>query len=234
MPFLLVGSGGNVVLQTAMGEIEVELYWKHAPYTCYNMYELAKRGYYNGTIFHRIIKVCPNISILYVYFAFVLVKADWRLQDFMIQGGDPSGTGRGGQSIYGDKFKDELTKELKHTGAGILSMANSGPNTNSSQFFITLAPTAHLDGKHTIFGRVKSGMRIVQRIGNVATASNDRSAYLVTGYICSSFFSVQKKMGHFNLFISAFHCRSVIVSSRNHLISLIPFSSHTYLSTALN
>ena len=93
-----------------------------------NFLELANRGYYNGVTFHRIIK------------------------DFMIQGGDPTGTGRGGKSIYGDKFEDEITKQLKHTGAGILSMANSGPNTNGSQFFITLAPTPWLDGKHTVFG----------------------------------------------------------------------------------
>lgn len=75
----------------------------------------------------------------------------------MIQNGDPTGTGRGGESIYGEKFEDEISPALKHTGAGILSMANSGPNTNGSQFFITLAPTPWLDGKHTIFGRVKSG-----------------------------------------------------------------------------
>ena len=93
-----------------------------------NFLELANRGYYNNVTFHRIIK------------------------DFMIQGGDPTGTGRGGKSIYGDKFEDEITKQLKHTGAGILSMANSGPNTNGSQFFVTLAPTPWLDGKHTIFG----------------------------------------------------------------------------------
>eukprot|EP01043_Picozoa_sp_COSAG02_P006955 COSAG02_NODE_204_length_29210_cov_36.596579_3_plen_133_part_00 len=95
---------------------------------CSNFLELANRGYYNNITFHRIIK------------------------DFMIQGGDPTGTGRGGKSIYGDKFEDEITKQLKHTGAGILSMANSGPNTNGSQFFVTLAPTPWLDGKHTIFG----------------------------------------------------------------------------------
>lgn len=92
----------------------------------------------------------------------------------MVQGGDPTGTGRGGASIYGEKFADEISTSLKHTGAGVLSMANSGPNTNGSQFFITLAPTPWLDGKHTIFGRVKNGMRIVQRMGMVQTNREDR------------------------------------------------------------
>lgn len=92
----------------------------------------------------------------------------------MIQGGDPTGTGRGGSSIYGEKFEDEIKSTLKHSGAGILSMANSGPNTNGSQFFITLAPTPWLDGKHTIFGRVKSGMKTVQRLGLVKTSGEDR------------------------------------------------------------
>eukprot|EP01041_Mallomonas_annulata_P001206 gene1206-2344_t len=89
-------------------------------------------------------------------------------------GGDPSGTGRGGESIYGGKFEDEITPALKHTGAGILSMANAGPNTNGSQFFITLAPSPWLDGKHTIFGRVSSGMKIVQRIASVPVGANDK------------------------------------------------------------
>lgn len=92
----------------------------------------------------------------------------------MIQTGDPTGTGRGGTSIYGDKFEDEIHPSLKHTGAGILSMANSGPNTNGSQFFITLAPTPWLDGKHTIFGRVKSGLGVLKRMGNVRTGAEDR------------------------------------------------------------
>jgi peptidyl-prolyl cis-trans isomerase-like 1 len=91
----------------------------------------------------------------------------------MIQGGDPTGTGKGGESIYGGKFEDEITPQLRHTGAGILSMANSGPNTNGSQFFITLAPTPWLDGKHAIFGRVASGMKIIRQLGNVPT-SHDR------------------------------------------------------------
>jgi len=92
----------------------------------------------------------------------------------MIQGGDPTSTGRGGSSIYGEKFADEIHPALKHTGAGILSMANSGPNTNGSQFFITLAPTPWLDGKHTIFGRVASGMKVVQRMGLVETDGSDK------------------------------------------------------------
>jgi len=139
-----------VSIETTMGEFQVELYWKHAPMTCRNFAELAKRGYYSNTKFHRIIP------------------------DFMIQGGDPTGTGRGGASIYGRTFDDEIHDDLKHTGAGILSMANSGPDTNGSQFFITLAPTQWLDGKHAIFGRIHSGMKIVSRIGQVETDSNDR------------------------------------------------------------
>mmetsp|Transcript_12333 Transcript_12333/g.18399 ORF Transcript_12333/g.18399 Transcript_12333/m.18399 type:complete len:160 (+) Transcript_12333:62-541(+) len=140
----------DVEFKTSCGTVVFEMYHKHAPLTCQNFVELAKRGYYNDIIFHRIIK------------------------GFMIQGGDPTGTGRGGNSIWGKPFKDEITPALKHTGAGILSMANSGRNTNGSQFFITLAPTPWLDGKHTIFGRVKSGMQVVQRMGLVKTNKNDR------------------------------------------------------------
>eukprot|EP00033_Pygsuia_biforma_P002894 GCRY01003192.1.p1 GENE.GCRY01003192.1~~GCRY01003192.1.p1 ORF type:complete len:157 (-),score=13.09 GCRY01003192.1:153-623(-) len=146
----------NVILKTSAGVITVELYDKHAPKTCENFITLAKRGYYNGTIFHRIIK------------------------DFMIQGGDPTGTGRGGESCWGGKFKDEFHQGLKHTGAGIFSMANSGSNTNGSQFFITLAPTPWLDGKHTIFGRVKTGMEVVRRLGSVPTDNTDRPRDTVT------------------------------------------------------
>mmetsp|Transcript_22192 Transcript_22192/g.30947 ORF Transcript_22192/g.30947 Transcript_22192/m.30947 type:complete len:164 (-) Transcript_22192:574-1065(-) len=140
----------NVSLETSMGTIVLELYWDHCPKTCKNFVELARRGYYDGVIFHRIIK------------------------DFMIQGGDPTGTGRGGESIYGKTFEDEITPSLKHTGAGILSMANAGPNTNGSQFFISLAPCPWLDGKHTIFGRVAKGMQVVKRLGNIQTNASDR------------------------------------------------------------
>lgn len=132
-----------------MGDIVVELYWQHAPQTCRNFAELARRGYYDGTPFHRVIP------------------------DFMVQGGDPTGTGRGGASIYGATFRDEIHAGLKHTGAGILSMANAGPNTNGSQFFITLAPCQHLDGKHAIFGRIAAGITTLQRLGSVPTRDAD-------------------------------------------------------------
>lgn len=144
-----------VVLETTMGVMELELYWDHAPKTCKNFSELAKRGYYNGTIFHRVIA------------------------DFMAQGGDPTGTGRGGKSIYGDKFEDEIHPEIRFTGAGILAMANSGPNTNGSQFFLTLAPTPHLDRRHTIFGRVNRGMKVLERLGAVSVDAEDRPRDLV-------------------------------------------------------
>ncbi|KAJ4381382.1 Peptidyl-prolyl cis-trans isomerase-like 1 [Didymella sp. IMI 355093] len=140
----------EVALDTTVGLITIELYNDHAPKTCKNFSGLAQRKYFDGLIFHRIIS------------------------NFMIQGGDPTGTGRGGESIYGEKFEDEISPALKHTGAGILSMANSGPNTNGSQFFITLAPTPWLDGKHTIFGRVKSGMNAVRKLGLVKTDREDR------------------------------------------------------------
>jgi peptidyl-prolyl cis-trans isomerase-like 1 len=146
----------NIVLTTrcrmlpSQGPFVIELYYKHTPRTSYNLAALAHQGYYNDTIFHRVIR------------------------DFMIQGGDPTGTGRGGESIYGGKFEDEITRNLKHTGAGVVSMANAGPNTNGSQFFITLKPTPFLDGKHTVFGRIYLGMGVIQRMGMVATDGDDR------------------------------------------------------------
>ena len=149
------GSAPVVFLETSLGDIEVELYCTHAPRTCKNFYNLARSGYYDGTVFHRIVK------------------------SMCVQGGDPTGTGRGGKSILEDARADgtfdcELTPKLKHTGAGILSMANRGRNTNTSQFFITLAPTPWLDGKHTIFGRVKKGMQVVRAMSEVETAQDDR------------------------------------------------------------
>jgi peptidyl-prolyl cis-trans isomerase-like 1 len=145
------------------GTFVIELYYKHVARTCYNVAALAHSGYYDHTIFHRVVR------------------------DFLIQGGDPTGTGRGGESIYGGKFEDEITRNLKHTGAGVVSMANSGPNTNGSQFFMTVKPTPWLDGKHTVFGRVYSGMGVVQRMGMVATDDKDRPVEAITIHKATAF-----------------------------------------------
>ena len=162
----------TVTLQTTHGEITVELFEERAPRTVENFLGLARhdpaadadpapdtntwadpetgevRGdsLYEGTVFHRVI------------------------DDFMIQGGDPEGTGRGGP---GYQFDDEFHEDLTHDGAGILSMANSGPDTNGSQFFITLDATPHLDGKHAVFGQVIDGMNVVEKIGSLPTGRND-------------------------------------------------------------
>jgi cyclophilin family peptidyl-prolyl cis-trans isomerase len=140
---LAVLSSANtiVMIETNQGNIELELFDDKAPKTVENFNTLIQSGYYKGVIFHRVI---PN---------------------FMIQGGDPTGTGRGGTSIWGTQFEDEINNEQFNTD-GILAMANAGPNTNGSQFFITTAPTPWLNGQHTIFGRVKSGMNIVHKIEN--------------------------------------------------------------------
>ncbi|XP_054443873.1 peptidyl-prolyl cis-trans isomerase-like 1 [Pteronotus mesoamericanus] len=136
----------NVYLEISMGITVLELYWKHVPKTCKNFAELAQQGYYNGTNFHRIIK------------------------DFMIQGGNPIGTGQSGAFTYGKQFEDELHPDLKFTRPGIPAMANARPFTNGSQFFVTLAPTQWLNGKHTIFGQ---GIGMVNRVGMVETNSQD-------------------------------------------------------------
>ncbi len=132
---------------TNKGSFDVELFADKAPATAGNFEKLAGKGFYDGTIFHRVI------------------------DGFMIQGGDPTGTGRGGP---GYTIKDEFAPTLRHTDAGILSMANAGPNTGGSQFFITLAATPWLDNKHAIFGRVTKGMDVVRSIGKVPTAAGDR------------------------------------------------------------
>ena len=122
---------------TERGEFTCELFAADAPMTVENFVNLARARFYDGTTFHRVIR------------------------GFMAQGGDPTGTGTGGP---GYSFRDELSVKRRHDGPGVLSMANAGPNTNGSQFFITFAATPHLDGRHTVFGRVTSGMEVVNRI----------------------------------------------------------------------
>ena len=132
---------------TNMGNFKIELFMKEAPLTVGNFIKLVEKGFYNGLIFHRVI---PN---------------------FMIQTGCPQGTGYGGP---GYTIRDEFDPDLRHDTPGILSMANAGPNTGGSQFFITVAPTPWLDGKHAIFGKVTEGMDIVDKISKVQTGRADK------------------------------------------------------------
>jgi len=145
----------TAVFKTTMGEFSIELFAKECPETVWNFINLAegrqettKEGpFYNGLIFHRVI------------------------DNFMIQGGCPDSRGTGGP---GYRFEDECTSELKHDTEGVLSMANAGPGTNGSQFFITLVPTPHLDGRHTVFGKIVEGMDVVKKIGQTPTGMMDR------------------------------------------------------------
>jgi peptidyl-prolyl cis-trans isomerase A (cyclophilin A) len=137
----------KAAIDTKFGKIELKFFPDVAPNHVNNFIDLAKKGFYDGTIFHRVI---PG---------------------FMIQGGDPLGRGTGGP---GYRFADEFHPELRHGKAGILSMANAGPNTNGSQFFITLAPTPHLDNRHSVFGEVVQGQEVVAAIGNLPRGASDR------------------------------------------------------------
>ncbi|XP_071952019.1 peptidylprolyl isomerase domain and WD repeat-containing protein 1-like [Antedon mediterranea] len=135
------------VMHTTMGDVVINLFPKECPKTIENFCVHSKNGYYNGHFFHRVIK------------------------GFMVQTGDPLGNGTGGESIWGGEFEDEFHPRLKHDRPYILSMANAGPNTNGSQFFITVAPCPWLDNKHTVFGKVTKGMDVVQKISEVKTNS---------------------------------------------------------------
>ena len=143
----------KIKFTTNKGVFVAEMFEDKAPLTTKNFIELVEKGFYNGIIFHRVI------------------------DGFMIQGGDPTGTGMGGP---GYKIKDEFGEGLKHDDEGILSMANAGPNTGGSQFFITLAPTPWLHGHHAIFGKVVEGMDVVRLIGVVPTDFRDRPREAVT------------------------------------------------------
>ncbi|XP_056388138.1 RING-type E3 ubiquitin-protein ligase PPIL2 [Hyla sarda] len=136
---------GYVRLHTNKGDLNLELYCDKTPKTCENFIKLCKKNYYDGTIFHRSIR------------------------NFVIQGGDPTGTGTGGESCWGKPFKDEIKPNLSHTGRGVLSMANTGPNTNKSQFFITFRSCIYLDKKHTVFGRVVGGFDTITAMEKVDT-----------------------------------------------------------------
>ena len=141
---------GYARISTNHGDLNIELRPEFAPTAVWNFVSLAKKGYYNGLVFHR------------------------NIRNFMIQGGDPTGTGRGGQSIWGKNFKDEFEGPLVHEGKGVVSMANKGKTTNSSQFFITYRSARHLDRKHTIFGQVVGGMDTLTRLENVPVTESDK------------------------------------------------------------
>uniref|UniRef100_A0A914GZK2 RING-type E3 ubiquitin transferase n=1 Tax=Globodera rostochiensis TaxID=31243 RepID=A0A914GZK2_GLORO len=144
-----VKKNGYVRIVTNYGPLNMELYCRHAPRACENFIELCRNRYYDGTKFHRIVA------------------------GFILQGGDPTGTGKGGESIWGKPFKDEIQGTYKHDARGVLSMANRGSDTNSSQFFITFAACPHLDGKHTVFGRMVGGAQTLCAIENLETDEED-------------------------------------------------------------
>ncbi len=139
-----------VVLETNQGTITVKLFPDVAPKACENFLGLVQKGYYDGITFHRVIK------------------------NFMIQGGDPTGTGAGGASIWGKSFEDEVRPDVTFDKPGILAMANAGPGTNGSQFFITVVPTPWLNMHHTIFGEVVEGYDVVKKIVEVPVGAQDR------------------------------------------------------------
>jgi len=148
--YRLIKKKGYVRLNTNYGPLNLELYCDTVPKTCENFLKLATKGYFNNTIFHRSIR------------------------HFCLQGGDPTGTGTGGDSHFGGTFKDEFKPQYSHTGRGVLSMANSGPDTNKSQFFITYRSCKHLDGKHTIFGKLVGGMDTLTTVEAIGTDNKDK------------------------------------------------------------
>ncbi|PLX66610.1 MAG: peptidylprolyl isomerase [Denitrovibrio sp.] len=139
-----------ITMKTTQGQIIFKLFPEIAPKTVENFTTHVENGYYDGIVFHRII------------------------EGFMIQGGDPTGTGRGGESIWGHTFEDEFHEDFEFEAPGILAMANAGPGTNGSQFFITTVPTEWLNNRHTIFGKVVDGMDVVRKLETVETGMGDR------------------------------------------------------------
>lgn len=139
-----------MIMETTEGTLEIALKPSIAPKACENFMKLAEKKFYDGLVFHRIIK------------------------DFMIQGGDPKGNGTGGQSIWGKPFEDEFSASCQFDRPGLLAMANSGPHTNGSQFFITTVETPWLNNRHTIFGEVVKGYEVVEKLEKTATDRMDR------------------------------------------------------------
>lgn len=141
---------GYARIVTRVGALSIELRPEFAPRAVWNFVQLAKRGYYDGVVFHR------------------------NIRHFMIQGGDPTGTGKGGRSVWGKNFADELDGPLSHDARGVVSMANKGRDTNSSQFFVTYRPAKHLDRKHTIFGQVVDGMDALDALERLEVRPDDK------------------------------------------------------------
>ncbi|XP_077527067.1 peptidyl-prolyl cis-trans isomerase-like 3 isoform X1 [Haemaphysalis longicornis] len=176
----------SVTLHTDVGDIKVELFCESCPKTAENFMALCASDYYNGCLFHRNIK------------------------GFMVQTGDPTGTGKGGESIWGGKFADELHDDLKHNVRGVVSMANNGPNTNASQFFITYAKQPHLDLKYTVFGKVIDGMDTLDELEKVPVNPKnfrplrDIRLNAVTIH-ANPFATFQQKGNNYSLLVSSFY-----------------------------
>eukprot|EP00802_Teleaulax_amphioxeia_P031062 Tamp_34036.p1 GENE.Tamp_34036~~Tamp_34036.p1 ORF type:complete len:164 (+),score=38.12 Tamp_34036:65-556(+) len=150
-----------MTLHTSLGDIKLELYCDRAPKSCENFLALAASNYYDNTVFHRNIK------------------------GFMLQGGDPTGTGKGGESIYGKHFKDEIVEELKFTARGIVGMANKGPDTNGSQFFIAYTKLPHLNMKYPILGKVISGWETLDLMEKMPVGPKDKPVEAITLTSCT-------------------------------------------------
>ncbi|KXS11901.1 cyclophilin-like protein, partial [Gonapodya prolifera JEL478] len=186
--FKRVKGPAYAAIRTSVGQLNVELFCEKAPKTCYNFIRLAKDGKYNGTVFHRSIK------------------------GFMIQGGDPTGTGKGGESFWGTPFADEIAHGLSHDARGLLSMANRGANTNNSQFFVTFGACKHLDGKHSIFGKVVGGLETLGKMEAVETDKADRPKMQIQIEDVQVFVDVSALVVCCHIIVK-FHCRFCVLFS---------------------
>ncbi|BAM41239.1 peptidyl-prolyl cis-trans isomerase [Theileria orientalis strain Shintoku] len=164
----------SVTLHTNFGDLKIELFCKDTPKTCKNFLALCASDYYNNTKFHRLapyllVQTSFCCKSIITYFLLRNIKG------FLIQGGDPTGTGKGGESIYGEPFEDEFVSHLKHDKRGMVSMANPGQsNSNASQFFITYSKQMHLNNQYTVFGRLISGLDTLEKLENVPVGKKNR------------------------------------------------------------